>query len=285
MVSVMVSDSVGQVRKVSPEELSDGFRRIGLGNGDVVMLHASLRSLGSVEGGAGMVLHRLLGVIGKEGTLLMPAFTSVTTHGNYHEDTTGNHTQPGCWCEGNETRHLPFIAELQPDRRIGEIAHRLCSWPASRRSRHPSYSFIAVGKRGDECVREHPLMDPLLPIKKITRYNPLVLLIGVDLNSATAIHLAEERKTPSKMERQRALTITGKGQVWVDVLGIGCSNGFTKIRVHLPKHEETSIGSAHVDLHPMKSLVDAAEGLLDGDPMALACSNDACLSCTLAQRS
>lgn len=213
---------------------------------------------------------------------MMPAFTYVTTHGNYHEDAGGKHTKPGCWCEDNETRHIPFISELQPDKRIGEIAHRLCSWPASRRSRHPSYSFVAVGKHGDECVREHPLMDPLLPVKKILRHKPFVLLVGVDLDSATAIHLAEESRTPSKMEKQRALTVTAKGQGWVDVLGIGCSEGFTKLRAHLPKHEETSIGLAHVELHSMKSLIDSAEACLDDDPMALACGDRACLSCRLA---
>ena len=82
--------------KVSLEELTAGFQRLGLSEGDSVMMHASLEGFGSVEGGAAMVLHRFLGVIGKRGTLMMPAFTHVTVHGTTHVD----HTKHGCWCEG-----------------------------------------------------------------------------------------------------------------------------------------------------------------------------------------
>ena len=278
----MTLSSAGKGRKVSPEELTEGFRGLDLREGASIMMHASLRSFGTVDGGAAMVLHRLLGVIGKKGTLMMPAFTCVTTHGNSHE----NHSKPGCWCEGREGRHIPFIPELQPDKEIGEIAHRLCSWPASRRSRHPSYSFVAVATHCDELVQEHPLMNPLQPIKKMLKYDPYVLMIGVDFDSVTAIHLAEERKTPSKFLKERALTVSSKGQVWVEVIGMSCTNGFAKIRNHLSQtdHRETTIGLANIELYPMKSLIEAAESLLARDPMALACYNSACLSCVLGSQ-
>ena len=277
----MTLSSAGKERKVSPEELTEGFRGLDLREGASIMMHASLRSFGTVDGGAAMVLHRLLGVIGKKGTLMMPAFTCVTTHGNSHE----NHSKPGCWCEGREGRHIPFIPELQPDKEIGEVAHRLCSWPASRRSRHPSYSFVAVGRNCDELVREHPLMNPLQPIKKMLKYDPYVLMIGVDFDSVTAIHLAEERKTPSKFLKERALTVTSKGQVWVEMLGMGCSNGFAKVKPYLSQsdHREATIGLTNVELHPMKSLIQTAETLLR-DSMGLACNNSSCLSCVLASR-
>ena len=270
-------DSAGAVKKVSPEELTEGFQRLGIREGDSVMIHASLQSFGTVDGGAAMVLHRLLGIIGKEGTLMMPTFTFVTTHSNAHD----NHCKPGCWCEGREDRHIPFIPELQPDKKIGEIAHRLCSWPASRRSRHPAYSFVAVGNKVDELVSDHPLMNPLQPIKKMLEYDPYILMVGVDFDSATAIHVAEERKAPSKFEIERALTVTSKGQVWVDVLGMGCSNGFVKVRPHFPgdKRRETSIGLARVELYPMRTLIESSEILLDADSRALACDNSQCLSC------
>lgn len=219
--------------KVLPEELTGGFQRLDLCEGDSMMMHASLENFGTVEGGAAMVLHRLLHVIGKKGTLMMPAFTYVTTHGNSH----GNHTKPGCWCEGNEERHIPFIPELQPDKKIGVIVHRLCSWQASRRSRHPAYSFVAVGNQANELVHEHPLMDPLHPIKKMLTYHPYVLMAWVGFDSVTSIHLAEERKTPSKFVKERALTITSKGRGWVDVLRMGCSNGFGKIKPNLSRKE------------------------------------------------
>jgi aminoglycoside 3-N-acetyltransferase len=276
-----VSEQSNVQPKLMPEDLSRVFRDLNLSVGDLVMLHASVESLGAVEGGAAMVLLRLLRAIGQSGTLLMPAFTSVTTHSATHD----NHTKPGCWCEGREDRHIPFIPELQPDKKIGDISHRLCSWPSSRRSNHPAYSYIAVGRRRDELVRAQPLADPLYPIRKIAAYSPYVLVGGVGFDSVTSIHLAEEHKTPSKFVRERALTMNTKGRTWLEVGGLGCSNGFQKIRPFLsPKScRRASLGLATLELYPMNLLIETAESLLHEDPRALMCDNPACLSCLSVQ--
>jgi aminoglycoside 3-N-acetyltransferase len=235
--------------------------------------------MGTVGGGAAMVLHRLLKNLGKDGILLMPTFTSVTRHSSTHD----NYTRAGCWCEGRENRHLPFIAELQPDKDIGEIAYRLCSWPSSRRSRHPAYSFVAVGKNSDKLVREYSSVDPLQPLKVFLKENPAVLTVGVGLESVSAIHVAEQRLTPSKFVTERALTITSKGQDWVDVTAMGCSRGFQKLAhsVSSEKLNETQIGMATARLYSMRGLIQAAEKVLHEDSMALACGRPECLSCIL----
>lgn len=240
-------------------------------------MHASLESMGTVEGGAAMVLHRLLRIIGTDGTLLMPTFTSVTRHTSTHD----NYSRSGCWCEGKESRHLPFISELQPDKDMGEIAYRLCSWPSSRRSGHPGYSFVAVGKNSDKLVRDYSPLDPLQPLKAFLKEDPVVLTVGVGLESVSAIHVAEQRLTPSKFVKERALTIGSKGQDWVDVTAIGCSGGFGKLaqRISSEKLKETQIGLATVRLYSMRGLIQAAEKLLREDPTALACGRRECLSC------
>ena len=55
-------------------ELAKSLRELGLGKGDAVLLHSSLISLGHMEGGAEAVVKAFLNVIGKRGTLLVPAF-------------------------------------------------------------------------------------------------------------------------------------------------------------------------------------------------------------------
>jgi aminoglycoside 3-N-acetyltransferase len=212
------------VHRVTPDELTAGFRQLGLGEGDSVIMHASLASFGVVDGGAAMVLHRLLGVLGKQGTLLMPAFSSISRHSTFHDD----FSKPSCWCEGKEERHVPFIPELQRDKDIGAIAHRLCSCSASERSRHPAYSYVAVGKHGNELVREYDLLDPLLAVKKLLKYSPFVLMVGQGFDSATAVHLAEQMKTSPKFTAERALTMSSKGKVWTNIVALGCSRGFEK---------------------------------------------------------
>jgi aminoglycoside 3-N-acetyltransferase len=262
--------------KVSPDDLSAGFARLGLQDGHSVMLHSSLEAMGIVDGGAAMVLHRLIRAIGPNGTILVPSFTSITRHATTHS----NFTREGCWCEGKESRHIPFIPELQPDKEIGSIAHRLCSWPSSRRSKHPAYSYVAVGSHGDELVRHFELEDPLLPIKRLLRYDPRVVTVGVDLTAMTAIHLAEEKILPLKFVKERALTISSKGPEWLGIRSIGCSNGFEQLRPFLGlDSRQTTIGMAKVESYRMKELVESAISLLTEDPIRLSCSNSSCLSC------
>ncbi len=266
-------------QKVLPDDLTRGFHGLGLGEGTSVMLHASLESMGSVEGGEAMVLQRLLKVIGRSGTLLMPTFTSVTRHSSFHAD----FSRPGCWCGGNEARHVPFIAELQPDKSIGSIAFRLCSWPASRRSKHPGYSYVAVGNHTDELVRTFDPSDPLWPIKRLLKHDPIVVTLGQPLDSVTAIQLAEQENASQKFIKEKALAMSSKGQVWVDITSLGCSRGYSKLQSHSStiSLKESHIGFASARAYRMRTLVDMATELLSKNNGAMRCDNVDCLSCEL----
>jgi aminoglycoside N3'-acetyltransferase len=143
-----------------------------------------------------------------------------------------------------------------------------------------------VGGHCDELVHGLPLIDPLYPIRKMLVYHSHVLMVGVGFNSVTSIHLAEECRKPSKFLRERALTVSSKGPTWVEVAGLGCSNGFERIEPHLSRKvcRETTIGIANLQLYPMKTLVEAAGSLLDDDPDGLTCENKDCLSCPQVAR-
>ena len=85
----------------------------------------------------------------------------------------------------------------------------------------------------------------------------------------------------SKFVKERALTMSSKGLEWVDIRGIGCSNGFEKLGSIMPVVDllETTIGSAIVESYSMKDLVEIARSLLKYDPSGLGCGNSSCLSC------
>ncbi len=69
------------------EALARDLRRLGVGAGDTLMVHASLRAIGPVEGGAGGVLDALEEAVSPQGTLLMPL-----TPGRGRSS-----CSPGCW--------------------------------------------------------------------------------------------------------------------------------------------------------------------------------------------
>jgi aminoglycoside 3-N-acetyltransferase len=143
-----------------------------------------------------------------------------------------------------------------------------------------------VGKHGDDLVREYSLEDPLVPLNQFLRQDPRVLTIGVTLDAVTAIHVAEQLRVPSKFVKERALTVSSKGQTWVDVVALGCSNGFEKLRPYLgsKNFRDTSIGLAKAEVYSMGQLIEAAKLLLEKDSTSLSCDNAACLSCPTVPR-
>ncbi|MFZ1993570.1 MAG: AAC(3) family N-acetyltransferase, partial [Solirubrobacteraceae bacterium] len=54
-----------------PSKLTADLRALGVCAGDVVMIHASLRAIGPVAGGAAGVVQALEDAVGSGGTLLM----------------------------------------------------------------------------------------------------------------------------------------------------------------------------------------------------------------------
>ena len=54
------------------EVLVNELKRVGLQKNDVVMVHASLKSMGYICGGAQTVIEALIEVVGEEGTIMMP---------------------------------------------------------------------------------------------------------------------------------------------------------------------------------------------------------------------
>src|SRR5512140_222691 len=62
------------ITHVTQADIESGLRQLGLGRGDVVIVHSSLASMGRVEGGVDALLHAFLEVLGPEGTLVVPVF-------------------------------------------------------------------------------------------------------------------------------------------------------------------------------------------------------------------
>ena len=70
----------------SRQDLADGFRRLGVSAGDVVMLHASVRAVGPVAGGPDQIHLALKDALTPDGTLVM--YASCPAH--YDEVGRGN---------------------------------------------------------------------------------------------------------------------------------------------------------------------------------------------------
>lgn len=167
--------------------LVEALHALGLRHGDRVMVHASLRAVGPVEGGPEAVLEALLSAIGPKGTLM--AYVS-WDRSPYAETLDGAQLSP-------EEKHAwpafdPATANAYPD--WGYLNTVICRHPEVRRSGNPDASMAAIGPLADALVAEHPLdsaYGPGSPLERFIRHGGKVLMLGAPLDAVTALHYAE----------------------------------------------------------------------------------------------
>lgn len=150
---------------------------LGVRPGGALLVHASLKSLGSVPGGAESVIRALLAALGKGGTLLMPALT-------YESVTPLN----------------PVFIQNQTPSCIGIIPETFRLRPGTRRSLHPTHSVCAVGPLTEELLLPHAQdttpCGPNSPFRRLPELNGQILMLGCGLEPNTSIHAIEEIVEP-----------------------------------------------------------------------------------------
>jgi len=174
------------------ESLGRDLRRLGLTPGGIVIVHASLRSIGWVCGAQVAVVQALLDVLGPEGTLVAPTHTSDITDPAEWQ----NPPVPAEWVHLVREAMPAFDPAITPSAHMGVIAECIRTWPGARRSNHPCVSFAAIGRHANEIVATHTLEDSLgegSPLAQLYDLDASVLLLGVAHARNTSMHLGEYR--------------------------------------------------------------------------------------------
>lgn len=245
--------------------LAKDLKNIGVKEGMVLLVHSSLSSIGWVSGGAAALALAIEEVLGKEGTLVMPAHS-----GNLSEPAKWkNPPVPGEWC-GTIRESMPvFDPDMTPTRGVGTVPEVFRKQAGTLRSNHPQVSFTARGNYAEYITAEHNLEYALgekSPLARIYELDGYVLLIGVSHSSNTSIHLAEYRADyPSKKEEVSGapLVVSGKRK-WAELKDIkNISDDFEKLGSDFMKSRALDIstgyiGQAKSQLIRQKALVDFA---------------------------
>lgn len=223
------------------------LRRMGLGEGDIVLLHSSLASLGNVEGGAETVIDAFLNVLAEDGTLVVPTFGAL-----------------GIITEVLR-RRPDAVHSIHPKASVaavGAAAEAICRnhWQAD----------MAHG--------------PDTPYFRIADMGGYVCLLGVDQDRNTTLHTVEELLRLPYLSPTGEVTFdTPEGRVtknWEcfpgphrDFIGIDRqlrNQGVVKM---------TTIGNAVVRLMKSADLIDAGKALGRLNPAFVLCDNPACEDC------
>lgn len=165
------------------QKLQTDLLSLGLRPGGVLMVHASLRALGQVPGGAETVIQGLLSALGADGTLLMPALS--------YEHVT---------CEN------PVFDVKNTPANVGVIPETFRKRVGTKRSLHPTHSVCAVGPLAEALLAAH-IKDatpcgPHSPFHALPRYNGQILMLGCGLEPNTSMHAIEELVEPPYLYSQ-----------------------------------------------------------------------------------
>ncbi len=195
-----------QADPISAADLVADMRRLGVAAGDLVMVHASLRAIGLVAGGADGVLDALEACVGSRGTLLMTL--------GARDDWAWVNARPeeertGLLRDAEPFDHL--TTPSSPD--VGTLAEVFRRRRGTLVSNHPEGRFGASGRLAGRLLADVPWDDYYgagSPLERFVERGGRVLRLGAGLDTVTVLHYAEYLvPLPSKRRVRRHRLVAG----------------------------------------------------------------------------
>lgn len=242
--------------------LTADLHALGLKAGDLVVVHTSFRSLGSVEHGPNGLIAALEYALGPEGTLVMPTMT-----------------------DGERV----FDPRRTPTVSMGITAELFWRRPGVVRSTHPSGSFAAKGPLAERICAPQPVSPPHgveSPPGRVYELDGRVLLLGVHHSESTVIHVAESiAGVPYGVEYPCMVEVNGVAERVMVRETDHCCRGFRQVEgwvnVRIGR-----VGDSEARLVEARELVDASVRRLREAPLLFLCARDAgCEECDRARES
>ncbi|MFF7354613.1 aminoglycoside N(3)-acetyltransferase [Streptomyces filipinensis] len=177
---------------VSRDTVATQLRALGVEPGEILLVHASLSSLGWVNGGAVAVVQGLLDALGPTGTLVVPTQSADLSD----PAVWGNPPVPEEWWDRIRATMPAYDPLVTPARGVGVLPETVRTWPGALRSAHPQTSFAALGPRARDITEGHApdcRLGERSPLARLEQLGARVLLLGAGYDACTSFHLAEYR--------------------------------------------------------------------------------------------
>ncbi|MBZ0317721.1 MAG: aminoglycoside 3-N-acetyltransferase [Anaerolineae bacterium] len=196
-------------------QLVEGFKALGVSPGQVVMLHASVKSVGHIMGGPNVILQALLEALTPTGTVMMyagwqdiPDFVgelSLEARQVYYEQ---------------HPAFDPAIARSVRENSV--LVEFLRTWPGTQRSANPEASMVALGSHAALLTQNHPLnygYGTGSPLEKLVQLNGRVLMLGAPLYTITLLHYAEycAKLRHKKIIHYQCPVLQNGQKLWLDI--------------------------------------------------------------------
>jgi len=166
---------------VTKSDILEALRKIGIVEGDTVLFHSSLKSMGQVENGADDVIDAFLAAVGENGTVVAPTLSQKDFPNAYRDWTIDRPSDVGLITETFRLR------------------------PNAKRSDQATHSVAAIGRLADELTKDHGaygLRDGVFgdtpfavssPWQKMYDLNAKIVFVGTSMRCNTFKHFVEYR--------------------------------------------------------------------------------------------
>ncbi len=264
--------TISENTNINKETLVKDLRNLGVKNGDLLYIKASMRSLGRIEGGANTFIDATLDVVGKEGTIVVSSFVKV---------------KPLSYLK----RHKELVYDINTASYAGAVGNAIMKYPNVELSRHPVQKFAAIGKMAKKLMGDHTeesyAYDPLRVMAEIGGKG---LIVGKDVIGVGTTHvvmglLGYKQRRPKVGVRYK--DDSGNVKIFqLDWAGM-CSDGFHKF---FPEYDkvpgtiisEAKVGNAVTKLTDMQKTMEIELKILGENPYFFMCRDKDCFCCRLS---
>ena len=204
----MIADRPLQTRSTLRRDLE----ALGVGAGDHVMVHASIRRVGPVLGGPDVLIGALRDAAGAQGTILAYADWGVA----YDALLDADGRVPDRWRDSIPTFD-PAVSRAAPE--YGIFPEFLRTTPGALRSGNPGASVVALGARALHFTADHPLdygYGVNSPFARLVAAGGKVLMLGAPIDTMTLLHHAEHLAVIAnkRIKRYEAPLAVSGGRQW-----------------------------------------------------------------------
>ncbi|MCP4347664.1 MAG: aminoglycoside 3-N-acetyltransferase [Desulfobacterales bacterium] len=211
------------VLAVTKSQLVLEIKKLGLSEGQTVMLHASAKNIGHIAGGPQTILDAVFEVLTPRGTLMMLVGWEDNPYNIFGASFQDDIDK---WPESKRRKFYDTCPAFDPEnsrsdtRTMGILTEYLRTNPGSIRSRHP-LGYAAVGELAQYVLKDQQWQyreGSGSPLEKLCDVGGKVLLLGAPTSTVTLIHSAENHANiPNKRMVHYKMPILQDGdKVWKD---------------------------------------------------------------------
>ena len=221
---------------------------LGVEPGSTLLVHTSFRAVRPVNGGPEGLIAALREALGPKGTLVMPS-----------------------WSGTDDEPFDPRSTEAAVS--LGIVARTFWSLPGVLRSGH-QHAFAAVGRHAEWVLQDGLPLPPHRaesPVGRVRDLDGQVLLLGVNHDANTTIHLAElEASVPYRIRKYCTVLEQGRPTRLHYGENDHCCERFVMVDEWLRSlglQREGRVGNASARLTRSRSVVDVVVSRLRNEPL------------------